>query len=543
MKISKFSICNFKCLGPQPVEFDFSDDILVLIGENNTGKSSVLSALFYFFSGTKTIPVEYFHNKQSDQSHAIVITTVFSDLSSEDKAHQAVSSYISSSSGDDSWILQKRYYYTDDGKGKCDYIALVNNEEKPNPSGLSQNCDDLFTEEKMQKIYVEAVQNISEIAGGGSKTAFGQIFNLLLKSDLEDATQFKELISAFENYAALFKKNTQHPKVAEIETQITEKLGRFIPAKSVLDADVPKIEKLLPTPSISADDGRQITTNPENQGNGFQRALIFTLLELLAEAKSPVAKAVGPRNLLLIEEPELYMHPQMIRKVTNALYEIAKDQKAQVIVTTHSPQVLKIFEKQKALVRLIRTTNNELLTIQQNEEIFAEGNAGEAKERLQMIMRFDSTVNELFFARRVVLLEGDSEYVAIKESGELLESLWNESTLHNKFDTTLINCRSRDTIPFFQKILNHFKIDYVVIHDLEGEDVSTGVNGRILNLLGNVENKRKTFPNDIEQFLGISLSARDSKPLKVYEKVKELSVQNLLNSKMSDFVKFAYNIT
>mgnify|MGYP001577910401 CR=1 FL=1 len=542
MKIKRITIQNFKCLGPDSIVLDFSDDILVLIGENNVGKSSVLKALTIYFSGTKTMPAEYFFNKQIDQSHAVTIKIEFHRLSDGDKQHQAVSPYVSSQDGQELWILQKSYYYSEDGKGKCDYVALVNGEEKKNPSGLPQNCDDLFTDEKMQKIYVEAVKNVSDIAEGAAKTVFGQLFNLLLRSDLEAAPEFTELLGAFEKYGALFRGESQLPKIKEIEEKITEKLSRIIPAKSIIDADVPKIEKLLPSPNLFSNDGREIDISPEEQGHGFQRALIVALLELFAETKSPVDKEVGPCNILLIEEPEIYMHPQMIRKIGDALYSIAEQGKAQVILTTHSPFLIRIADKQKALIRFVRTSDNQLKIFQQNEEIFADDNPQETKERLQMIMRFDPAVNELFFAKRVVLLEGDSEFAAIREAGELVGFMSQAENIHKREDTTFINCRSRNFIPLFQKVLNHFQIDYVVIHDTENQDLGAGVNGKILNLLNNQENRRKTFAPDIETHLGIQLSTRDCKPLKAVEKVKELNQGGQLETKLGDYIKFAYGV-
>ena len=146
-------------------------------------------------------------------------------LSDSDKEHQAVNPYISASgSTNEHWILKKIYYYADDRKSKCDYIAIVDSEEKKNPSGITQNSDDLFTNEKMQKIFVPAVQKIADVVDGKKKTPFSQIFKLLLSEELHGTDQYKALMSALGSYADLFKKGTKHAKVQEIESLITEKL-------------------------------------------------------------------------------------------------------------------------------------------------------------------------------------------------------------------------------------------------------------------------------------------------------------------------------
>lgn len=540
MRIKKFSIKNFKSVGENELSFDFSENIIALIGENNVGKSSILQALDYFFSGTKTIPTKYFHNLKTDSENAISIEVKFDGLSDNDKEHQAIKTYISEENGDEFWVLKKLYYYTEDGKSKCDYIAIVNGEEKKNPSGLTQNCDDLFTNEKMQKIFVPAVQEIAEIVDGKKETPFQKIFQLLLSEELQDTDQYKALISALGSYSELFKGETKHEKVQEIEGLITEKLKRIINAAGLIDVELPAEKKLLPIPSLSTDDGRPVPVAPSDQGHGLQRSLIFALLELYAEAVSSPDKEVGVTNLLLLEEPEIFMHPQMERKIANVLYTLAESGHVQVICTTHSPIMIRLVEKQKSLVRLIRNEENKLEAIQVEEDIFAR-NREEKKKTLRMVMNFDSSVKELFFAKRVVLLEGDTEYMTFPRVADLLGIFDTTESKIKKDDITLINCRSRNNIPLFQEVLNYFRIDYGVVHDLEGQSATEGKNQEILELLGNDENRRKYFNPKIEDTLEI----QEERPkwLKALEKVEELNQNGTLEEKLGSHVRFIYGIS
>lgn len=54
----------------------------------------------------------------------------------------------------------------------------------------------------------------------------------------------------------------------------------------------------------------------------------------------------------------------------------------------------------------------------------------------------------------MILVEGDTEQVVFSEIKENL-------------DITIVNCRGKANIPMFQKILNHFGISYMVMHDLD----------------------------------------------------------------------------
>src|SRR3989344_9242142 len=538
MRISEFSIRNFKSIDSDGLSIDFSENIAVLIGENNVGKSSVIQALDYFFSGTKTIPTKYFHNLKNDQPNAISIEVKFNELSENDKEHQAIKTYVSTDEGGNKyWILKKLYYYSEDGKSKCDYIAVVDGEAKENPSGLTQNCDDLFTNEKMQKIFVPAVQEISEIVDGKKKTPFSQIFQLLLSEELQETDQYKTLISALGSYAELFKGQTKHPKVQEIEGMITEKLKRIINASSLIDVKLPAEENLLPTPTLLTDDGRPIPVAPVDQGHGLQRSLIFSLLELYAEAISSPEKEVGVTNLLLIEEPEVFMHPQMEKKIANVLYTLAESGHAQVICTTHSPIMIRLVEKQKSLIRLLRNEDNKLRSIQVKEDIFA-GDQEEKKKTLRMVMDFDSSVKELFFAKRVILLEGDTEYMTFPIVADLLGVFETTESKIKKDDVTLVNCRSRNNIPIFQEVLNFFEIDYGVVHDLEGQGATEGKNQEILELLNNEEGRRKYFDPKIETTLEIE--EERPKWFKALEKVEHLHNEGKLEEKLGEYIRFIY---
>lgn len=42
-RLNRFKVSNFRCIGSQPVEVDL-DDIVILVGPNNTGKTAILRA-------------------------------------------------------------------------------------------------------------------------------------------------------------------------------------------------------------------------------------------------------------------------------------------------------------------------------------------------------------------------------------------------------------------------------------------------------------------------------------------------------------------
>jgi predicted ATP-dependent endonuclease of OLD family len=263
--------------------------------------------------------------------------------------------------------------------------------------------------------------------------------------------------------------------------------------------------------------------------------LIFILLELLAETLSRADKEIGTRNLLMIEEPEIYMHPQMERKIADTLYEIAASKKAQIICTTHSPVFIRPLEFPQSLVRLFKGKSGSVSVSQKSTEVFS-GSENE-KKTLRMIMDFDPSVNELFFSKRVVLVEGDTESAVFPRAAELLD-LFNNENKQKKREVSLINCRSRNTIPLFQEVLNFYEIPYIIIHDLDNERVNEGKNAEILTLLNDEEERRMCFDPKIEDVLEIP----EGKPkwFQAITRIETLHSEGKLEEKLGSFVKFVY---
>lgn len=71
----------------------------------------------------------------------------------------------------------------------------------------------------------------------------------------------------------------------------------------------------------------------EELGLGIQRIIIATFLLVIAEEKMESDKT----NLVLIEEPEVYLHPRLKKSLNNTLKTIASESGYQVIITTHDP--------------------------------------------------------------------------------------------------------------------------------------------------------------------------------------------------------------
>ncbi|MBC7813424.1 MAG: ATP-dependent endonuclease [Burkholderiales bacterium] len=160
------------------------------------------------------------------------------------------------------------------------------------------------------------------------------------------------------------------------------------------------------------------------------------------------------------------------------------------------------------------------MAVQPQNNIFGDEHLLEERNRLRMLLDFDSSVNEAFFATRVCLVEGDCEIAALEafskkliRDGEIDETKY----LYARRDVTIIGCQGKGTIPGFQRVLNVFEIPYLVIHDEDGSE-SSATNARILNALAGDESRcllhRPNF--DIEIF---NSSWKNDKPWRATEAI------------------------
>jgi len=157
------------------------------------------------------------------------------------------------------------------------------------------------------------------------------------------------------------------------------------------------------------------------------------------------------------------MHPQMERKMLDVLYRLPREPSFQVICTTHSPIFLDVSRSHTAIVRAVKSADREVRFFQVTKDLFADDERQGERARIQLIANFHPTINEVFFSKRVVLLEEYSSAVAFERFADLIGLFQRHP--HLRYDVSLINCQGKQNIPLFQRVLNHFSIPYTVVHD------------------------------------------------------------------------------
>lgn len=140
----------------------------------------------------------------------------------------------------------------------------------------------------------------------------------------------------------------------------------------------------------------------------------------------------------------------------------------------------------------------------------------EDRSRVKMIQKIDDHVARVFFARKALIVEGDTEDIVFKKTISLMPE---DIKKQIQSDYQIVKANGKATIISFVKYLKAMNVDIFVVHD---EDANTAgavvMNQPILDALDNDSSKRLMMHNCVEDELGYDAPTSD-KPYKAYQYV------------------------
>ncbi len=102
------------------------------------------------------------------------------------------------------------------------------------------------------------------------------------------------------------------------------------------------------------------------------------------------------------------------------------------------------------------------------------------RKTFQFLSSFGLEQNRMFFTKKVILVEGEQDEIAILTAGRHL-NIFKE--FPEELGVSIVIVGSKQEMPKYMKLLNAFEIPYTVLHELDG-DPTTEINEKIVGLLG-----------------------------------------------------------
>ena len=384
MKISQVKMSNFRGYNEE-TSIDFNN-LTVFVGKNDVGKSTILEALDVFFNESKgTIKLDKEDiNKQglANENNDIRITVVFEDLPSSlviDSTNETTleAEYLLNCEGK----LEVVKTYPNAGKEKVAVRAnhpsnsacadLLLKKQKDLQAIIKKEsiaCEDEKKNAVMRKAiwehYAEDLQLQEvdiDVTKEDAKNIWDQLKNYmplysLFQSDrknsdgdseIQDPMKLavQEILKDSSIQASLKQVATEvDSKLKQVADRTLEKLKEMNPevAKS-LKPVIPSVESLKWADvfkSVSISDDEDIPIN--KRGSGVKRLVLLNFFR--AEAERRKSEKNVPDIIYAIEEPETSQHPDHQKKLVDAFIELSKGQHTQIILTTHSPAIVKMLD-------------------------------------------------------------------------------------------------------------------------------------------------------------------------------------------------------
>jgi len=170
----------------------------------------------------------------------------------------------------------------------------------------------------------------------------------------------------------------------------------------------------------------------EEVGSGMQNLILLSIFQTYAELSAGKA-------IFAIEEPELFLYPQAQRELYENFHSLSALN--QIFYTTHNPNFLN--PQHAYQIEMIAKSKEEGTTVVKKDTSLITPEYLKEKA-FKIYAHFNTYRNEIFFAKYVILVEGDSDKIFWTT---LLESKWNVSI--NKKGISVIECGGKGGVIYF----------------------------------------------------------------------------------------------
>lgn len=488
MKVESAHIRNFRML--KEMDIDFEDTLSLIIGKNNSGKTSFLIILQRFLSENK--PEFVFEDFSLEvQQKILELENKLLKAEEYDEIALSLKLVISYKLTDNLGAASKLLLDLDSSKTHLvilfeyvltyeKYLKLVKDYAEYREKGIERDFQ-YYISNNMRKYFDIRIKALEY----GDECNFKVITNEIVQSiismetiwakrdvDNEQGKSKSLSVLAGKYYAANVSSDAEFPELQKqlsetdqslsgiyqgIFSSIVDEIAKmsYNPKEAELSVLSTLSEKKIFQDNTTVKYKHQDTLLPEDyNGLGYLNlfAIIFDIrikLNHLAK-KNNDEENPTPLNLLFIEEPEAHTHPQMqyifinnIKKILKTYCEeLGQDFSLQTIISTHSSHMVSQcdFKDIKYFYRETVTSvkSRSLKSLYSKMVNAKDVKKKEEQDQAYRFVKQYVTLNraELFFADKAVLIEGDTERILFSammkkmddEKADIIKKLKNSGT-------------------------------------------------------------------------------------------------------------------
>lgn len=459
MKIRYLKIENFKSI--HALEIHDIDNALILVGKNNTGKTAVIDAIRLVSGDHKVLPHEYMYPDSSIKVHMEV------EFEEDDFLLYHSKGIVSKHKNYDQWLEEFVTYFPGLSENRLRFTCVITPDGRIKyKDGYQKN--NTYIKDIFPKIYhidqtrnLEALQN--DVFSFYDKDSFRllkenectfdpkkkcnrcfQCIGLINKKTPEELTLFET--------ARLMQYKLFHTNV----NQFSEKVNRYFHANGSPSQDIRytidfDIDNLLHinTEIVNTERG---TTGPLSVlSEGIKSIYALSLLEAYIDEENTLP------CIIMIEDPEIYLHPQLQKVSSEILFRLSK--KNQVIFSTHSPNLIFNFSS--------RQIKQVVLDENYNTSVMEETDVDEILDDLGY------TANDLMNVSFVFIVEGkqDSNRLPMlleKYYSEIYDENGNLQRISIIPVNSCTNIKTYANLKYINKL--YLKDQFLMIRDSDGRN-------------------------------------------------------------------------
>ena len=506
MYISKLIIKNYKSIKDEI--FLFNKGINILVGKNNAGKSNIVSALNEIL-GDKYSSTAY-EDKIFFTDGASILEKNFKIIAEIDEIKNLDYSLLDNIKKSTGLINITDYFNENEEKFESEWLIKDDDELKESYPELfnfrgtnllewkkKEELKDIFDNTKKLWIYKyynkdedTNLYNIILKVEDTIESPFSPIIKrekyyrmLYINPNIKATLMTSLLIPAFRTtettlkitkwswYGKLLQKKwndsckTEHQEAidkvsdelrktignvfADLKNDINNQLKKTLSLMNVsIDISMleNKSEDYYKNIRLSVDDG--IETPLENKGSGLQSLIMIELFKFYC-------KIFNQSSLLILEEPELFLHPHAKRMLSDILIDFIGDDQNQIIITTHSEEFLHNVDIEN--INVIRKTSDGTKKSRISKE-----NYGDGKELQKLKIELQHKNAEMFFAEKVILVEGEEQILI----PEIIKKIYGKNILNNN-DISIVKVGGKSYFSIYRKVLDDLNIKNYIIADYD----------------------------------------------------------------------------